>query len=94
MRRSTWVAIGIAVVLFVGIGFAAANSGGDASGQVKVACRHWVEARVPSAAISGESLSRDGETYIVTGLADGERYRCEATNDGEASHLVRLTGLD
>lgn len=98
------IAIGlVAVVLFAG--FAIFGGGGDDSGQVKVACRDWVKDRLKSpgsADFSGEAVSQDGKTYVVTGAVDSDNsfgaairnhYRCEATHDDGRSVLVSLDGL-
>jgi hypothetical protein len=102
------VIVAVGVVVFGGLIWVSHHSTADEDGgaYVKVACRDWVKDRLKaptSADFSQESVSRNGQTYVVTGAVDSANsfgapirntYRCEATHDGEASHLVALTGIE
>lgn len=114
MKSNPWVWVGTLVAISVAVvgGLFAVDhwrggSTDDQSGYVKVACRDWVKDRLTSPAtakFSGESVSRTGNTYVVTGSVDSQNsfgamirngYQCEAINDGSgSSSLVSLTGLD
>lgn len=110
--RKSLIALGIAVLLAVAvvgglllIDRAGGFGGDDRSGYVKTACRDWVKDRLKapaSADFSEEAVSRNGESYVVTGAVDAENsfgapirsnYRCEATSSDGESRLVSLTGL-